>query len=286
MPIPRDSHAVISYGDSLVVFGGSSGSAMNDLHELNMKTLSWIPLFPGGTAPEPRFCHSMVLAGESKLVIFGGYDGVSRRNDMLQLNINVGRLGQRIEVPQSTLFRELGALVGNEKFADIRFNVEGTTVPAHRVILSRFPFFVSMMETSNGTEGKDVEGSDAIEIKGIRHATFLNFLRYVYTDALDIVKMNDVVELFEAAERFGIERLKAVCQNSMLDCLDCNNAASLFASADKHNAAHLRALAFNFIIHNFDEVSVTADFEEMGRNRVDLVFEVLKRRGALLANKA
>ena len=94
------------------------------------------------------------------------------------------------------------------------------------------------------------------------------------------------MEVFEAADRFGIDRLKAVCQNAMLDCLDCNNAASLFASADKHNAAHLRALAFNYIIYNFDEVSVTPDFEEMGRNRVDLVFEVLKRRGAMLANKS
>jgi len=289
MPIPRDSHTVVSYGDSLVVFGGSSGSAMNDLHELNMRTLSWVPLFPGGTAPEPRFCHSMVLMGESKVVVFGGYDGVTRRNDMLQLNINVGRLGQRVEVTPSTLVRELGAMVESEKYSDIKFLVEEKIVPAHRFILSRFPYFVNLMEgskTAESKEGNSMDSSAPVEIKGMRHATFVNFLRYVYTDGLDIVKMNDVVELFEAADRFGIDRLKAVCQNAMLDCLDCNNAASLFSSADKHNAAHLRALAFNYIISNFDEVSVTPDFEEMGRNRVDLVFEVLKRRGAMLANKS
>jgi hypothetical protein len=43
----------------------------------------------------------------------------------------------------------------------------------------------------------------------------------------------------------------------------------------------MRALAFNYILAHFDEVSVTSGFEDMGRTRIDLVFELLKRRGAL-----
>ena len=277
MPIPRDSHAVVTYGDSLVVFGGSSGSAMNDLHELNMKSLTWVPLFPGGTAPTPRFCHSMILMGESKVVVFGGYDGVSRRNDLIQLNINVGRLGVRVEIPPSTLIRDLCDLVDNDRLSDVKFSVEGKLVKGHKLLLMRFPYFSNLFSDTSEKETHDIEG--------ITHSTFLNVLKYLYTDELDIVKHSNIVEVFEAADRFGVERLKAVCQNAMLDCLDVNNASSLFASADKHNAAHLRALAFNFIISNFDEVSITPDFEEMGRSRVDLVFEVLKRRGAMLSNK-
>jgi N-acetylneuraminic acid mutarotase len=280
MPIPRDSHTVVTYGQSLVVFGGSSGSAMNDLHELNMQTLSWVPLFPGGTAPEPRFCHSMVLADDAKLVVFGGYDGVSRRNDLLQLNINVGRVGQRVDVPKSTILHDLGGLVGNDRFSDVQFTVEDKVVPAHKLILFRIAHFSKLFADND----KDSAHS-SFTIENVKHSTFVNLLRYIYTDSVDIVKHGELVELFEVADKFGIDRLKAVCQNAMLDCIDNNNAASLFSSADKHNAAHLRALAFNYIISNFDEVSVTPDFEEMGRNRVDLVFEVLKRRGAMLANK-
>jgi hypothetical protein len=33
-PLPRDSHVSVVYKDSVFVFGGSTGSAMNDLHEL------------------------------------------------------------------------------------------------------------------------------------------------------------------------------------------------------------------------------------------------------------
>ena len=35
-PIPRDSHISVIHANSMYVFGGSSGSAMNDLHELQL----------------------------------------------------------------------------------------------------------------------------------------------------------------------------------------------------------------------------------------------------------
>ncbi len=35
-PIPRDSHISVVHANSMYVFGGSAGSAMNDLHELQL----------------------------------------------------------------------------------------------------------------------------------------------------------------------------------------------------------------------------------------------------------
>ena len=35
-PIPRDSHVAAIHANSMYIFGGSSGSAMNDLHELQL----------------------------------------------------------------------------------------------------------------------------------------------------------------------------------------------------------------------------------------------------------
>jgi hypothetical protein len=40
----------------------------------------------------------------------------------------------------------------------------------------------------------------------------------------------------------------------------------------------LRQNCLSFILHNFDAVSKTDGFEEIGRNNVDLVFEILKKR--------
>jgi len=40
MPIPRDSHVAVVWNDTMFVFGGSTGSAMNDLYELKLEGLS------------------------------------------------------------------------------------------------------------------------------------------------------------------------------------------------------------------------------------------------------
>jgi N-acetylneuraminic acid mutarotase len=246
---------------------------------------TWSPLFPGGNPPHPRFCHAAVLFGNSRMIIFGGFDGKNRNYDLYQLKLSVGRFGARAEVPLGTLMTDLNKLVGNETLADVFFVVDGgQRIPGHRLLLNRIPFFAKLFggasSNGNGNGNNSCEQlHTTIEIKSIDQDTILNIIRYAYTDECDL-SSKSLVCVFQAAERFGIERLKAMCENAMLDSLDANNASSLFASADKYGASNLRALAFNYIISNFDQVSITSDFEEMGRSRVDLVFEVLKRRGA------
>jgi len=43
IPIPRDSHVSVVHGTSMYVFGGSAGSAMNDLHELQLSPNAMAP---------------------------------------------------------------------------------------------------------------------------------------------------------------------------------------------------------------------------------------------------
>jgi len=47
-PIPRDSHVAVIHHKSMYVFGGSTGSAMDDLHELRLDTLKWSPVQTSG----------------------------------------------------------------------------------------------------------------------------------------------------------------------------------------------------------------------------------------------
>ena len=81
-PRHRDSHVAVANGNCFYIFGGSTGSAMNDFWELNMKTAEWRLVPAVGTAPCPRFCHVAVSHKDSMLV-FGGYDGADRLNDFI-----------------------------------------------------------------------------------------------------------------------------------------------------------------------------------------------------------
>lgn len=44
------------------------------------------------------------------------------------------------------------------------------------------------------------------------------------------------MELFEAADIFGIDRLKSMCEQSIMSNIESDNAAAIFHASDMHNA--------------------------------------------------
>jgi hypothetical protein len=111
----------------------------------------------------------------------------------------------------------------------------------------------------------------------VSHPIFLSVLEYLYTDQIDI-PLKNAMELFEAADLFCIPRLKTMCEKRMLQSITIENAASIFHAADLHTATALRQKALKYILSHFEDVSKTKSFEEMGRNNMELVFEVLRNR--------
>ena len=64
----------------------------------------------------------------------------------------------------------------------------------------------------------------------------------------------------------------------MLQRLNIDNAANIFYAADTHSAMTLRQKTKKYILSHFEIVSKTDSFEEMGRQNIDLVFELLRDR--------
>ena len=48
------------------------------------------------------------------------------------------------------------------------------------------------------------------------------------------------MELFETADLFGIERLKFMCEQAIINNIDCDNAAAILHASDQHTAMRLR----------------------------------------------
>ena len=84
-PSARESHTATLVGDDLlVVFGGSGegvGNYLNDLHFLNLKTLSWTSPMVKGVAPYPRDSHINVEVGR-KVFVYGGDCGDRYNGDV------------------------------------------------------------------------------------------------------------------------------------------------------------------------------------------------------------
>lgn len=172
MPHPRDSHCAIVFEHSMFIFGGSNGSPLDDFHELNLMNNTWKPILSsghrdiksqssslGGSSPsspnrrrdmrfmpdEPirRFCHTGVLYDDT-MYIFGGYDGVSRLNDLKRYRFSKDT-ESFITVPPSTLQEDLRSLVNSDVISDVTFIVEGRPIRAHRILCLRSPFFRNML---------------------------------------------------------------------------------------------------------------------------------------------
>ncbi|XP_078159009.1 uncharacterized protein LOC144554569 [Carex rostrata] len=74
-PTPRESHTATVVGEGkIVIFGGSGdgdGNYLNDVHVLDVKTMTWSSPEVKGEVPAPRDSHVAVAIG-NKMFIFGG----------------------------------------------------------------------------------------------------------------------------------------------------------------------------------------------------------------------
>lgn len=65
--------SVCTYGDNLLLFGGSTGlHYSNDLFEYNVCSNRWRKLATTGRRPSPRYKHQAVAVGDKMYVIGGG----------------------------------------------------------------------------------------------------------------------------------------------------------------------------------------------------------------------
>jgi hypothetical protein len=87
-PSPRFGFVAEVFQGRLLLFGGYSGQAwLNDMFELDLRTMRWASVTDmTGDVPSKRSCPSWALHG-SQIIIFGGHDGVQRKNDMFIYSI-------------------------------------------------------------------------------------------------------------------------------------------------------------------------------------------------------
>ena len=295
MPKPRDSHVSVVHRNCMYILGGSTGQPMSDFHRLDLDTFEWSPVLCRNDANAPvgaaaasvatggeggdeeaevtaavasagagsRFCHVGVMQAGS-LWVFGGYDGQNRLNDFQKF--------QFLDVDDSTLIADLKGFVNSELLSDITFIVEGRRVYAHKLLCLRCPYFYNML-TGEYMESRASE----LVVEDVRHEIFVLFLEFLYSDEVEVT-LRVAMELFQAADRFSVDRLKAKCEHVMLSAIGVDSAAQILLAADQHNAEMLRERCIVFMLTHFDQVSVTAGFEEMSRANLDLNLEIIRRR--------
>ncbi|OAY82431.1 Acyl-CoA-binding domain-containing protein 4 [Ananas comosus] len=88
-PISRGGQSVTLVGTTLVMFGGEDAkrSLLNDLHILDLETMTWDDIEAIGIPPSPRSGHVAACHAERYLLIFGGGSHATCFNDLHVLDL-------------------------------------------------------------------------------------------------------------------------------------------------------------------------------------------------------
>jgi len=165
-----------------------------------------------------------------------------------------------------TLIHCLESLVNSVFFQDISFDVEGTIIPAHKLILRvRTEYFNSMFAS-----GLRESQQKIIRIYDCTPQVFIDILKFIYIDSCSISEDN-CNSLMEQANFFQLDRLKAICENFWIGNINVQNACSLIQIADRFNAIQLRDFAREFIFSHIQEVITTEGFKELDQTLVSQI---------------
>jgi len=141
-------------------------------------------------------------------------------------------------------------IVNEDEFADIQFHCNGGIVHAHRAILvARCPHFAAMFRS-----GMRESTECTVHIPDTSKDVFLLFLEYLYTDTVSVAP-NRAIELFVAADLYGVDRLRSICAAVVRRALGPNNAAEMLRCADEARCEALKNMCIEYFVGNFDAVS-------------------------------
>jgi len=162
--------------------------------------------------------------------------------------------GERIASGNSRLQEDLLSLLQSAENADVTFCFDDGKVAAHKVILSaRAPYFANMFES-----GMVEVSSGEVHIKDVEPSVFAGVLHYLYSG----VPPNNLAEiamgLLVAADKYGLDDLKSLCEANVCDHLQANNVVDALIVADRTNCPNLRDKAKVLLRSNIDSLDEEA----------------------------
>ncbi|EER98422.1 BTB/POZ and MATH domain-containing protein 1 [Sorghum bicolor] len=193
-----------------------------------------------------------------------------------------GRRPDDAALPSPDLHRHLGELLRKGTGADVTFVVSGKKFAAHKAILaSRSPVF--MAELFGGM--KEV-ACQRVEVKEMEPAAFKALLGFIYTDtAPDLLGQNQKGEddatamaqhLLAGADRYGLDRLKLICEGRLADRITVDTAATTLALAEQHGCSQLKASCVEFIAGYLDAVLETEGYKHLEASCPSVLTDIIR----------
>lgn len=194
---------------------------------------------------------------------------MARNDDLTNVGRGVQAMGAH-DMPSPTLARDLGTLVGDAEYADVRFIAEGRPIPAHRFILeSRCEYFKAMFRFQPGVPGSDGSISQSAASTNVGMVdvvvpdTFVAFLRlliFIYTDTLPDGNDEALLEDLLSADRYDLRDMKTMCESMLVPSSE--NWLGILKVAELVRSVRLMDQVHAYLRDNFSVLNEVADVGE------------------------
>ncbi|KAL3843952.1 hypothetical protein ACJIZ3_001355 [Penstemon smallii] len=163
-PVSRGGQSVTLVGNTLVIFGGQDAkrSLLNDLHILDLESMTWDEMDTVGVPPSPRSDHAAAVHADRYLLIFGGGSHATCFNDLHVLDLQTmewSRPTQQGEIP-SPRAGHAGVTVGESWF--LVGGGDNKSGVAETVVLNMSTLAWSVVTTVQGRIPLASEGSSLV----------------------------------------------------------------------------------------------------------------------------
>ncbi|RZB48085.1 BTB/POZ and MATH domain-containing protein 2 isoform B [Glycine soja] len=223
------------------------------------------------------------------------------KDDCLSVNCSVGVVRSHTEgpkiytiaIPPSSIGQKFGQLLESGKGSDVNFEVNGDIFAAHKLVLAaRSPVFRAQLfgpMKDQNTQRIKVEDMEAPVFKLCHFFIFQALLHFIYWDSLpdmqELTGLNSkwastlmAQHLLAAADRYGLERLRLMCEASLCEDVAINTVATTLALAEQHHCFQLKAVCLKFIAtsENLRAVMQTDGFEYLKESCPSVLTELLE----------
>ncbi|XP_061349154.1 BTB/POZ and MATH domain-containing protein 2-like isoform X1 [Gastrolobium bilobum] len=215
------------------------------------------------------------------------------KDDCLSVHCSVGVVKSHTEGPKiysiailpSNIGQQFGKLLESGKGSDVSFEVNGEIFAAHKLVLAaRSPVFRAQLfgpMKDQNTRCINVEDMEAPVFKALLHVIYWDSL----PDMQELTGLNSTwattlmaQHLLAAADRYGLERLRLMCEASLCEDVAINTVATTLALAEQHHCFQLKAVCLKFIARpeNLRAVMQTDGFEYLKESCPSVLTELLE----------
>ncbi|EFJ13749.1 hypothetical protein SELMODRAFT_267336 [Selaginella moellendorffii] len=212
-------------------------------------------------------------------------------NDSLDITCTVGVVMSwtqvtkiySIQPPEQDIGKHFGALFESGEGADLTFDADGETFKAHKLVLAaRSPVFKAQLMGPLRERTSDV-----LRVEDILAPVFKAMLQFMYTDALpDTAELSGVSSsssptllyqhLLAAADRYGLDRLRLLCEAKLCETVSVDTVATTLALAELHHASQLKGVCLKYAADNLSAVMQSEGYDYLRESCPVLLFDLLK----------